>query len=232
MVKDEWKKTDGRLAARCAAVTSVGAGIIHFAVAPVHWVNWIPAGLFFAAIAVAQLVWAYFAWTRPTVPVLGIGIAVNVGLVALWVSAHTSGPPLGPGAGHPEPVTAAGIAAQLLQCYVIMGAGWAWFRGYRAEQVSGFNRALVLLGTNAVMIGAVTVGLASIIVGHPHRHGDGVSQTQAEHQGKPMPEHPPAQFPAAPGPEQGLPVTDMGLDTSADETSPAPVPAADHRHGD
>lgn len=33
-------------------------------------------------------------------------------------------PPFGPSAGEPEPVGAAGICVLLLQCYVVMGAGW------------------------------------------------------------------------------------------------------------
>lgn len=230
MVTPEWKKTDGRLAARCAAVASFGAGVIHFAVTPVHWREWVLSGLFFASVAVLQLIWAYFAWTRPAVPVLACGIAANAGLIALWVTSHTAGAPFGPHTGQAEAVSAAGISAQLLQCYVVMGAAWAWFRGYEAEEVSGFNRAMVLLGANAVMIGAVTVGLASSFAGHHHQHG-GATRMQADH---------PADFsrpPSVPAsPEQGLPVTDMGLDTRAPEprlSTGEPAHDADgHHHGD
>ena len=229
MVRDEWNKTDGRLAARCAAVASFGAGVIHFAVAPAHWNDWVLSGLFLGVIALLQLVWAFFAWSRPIAPVLGGGIAANAGLIALWVSAHTSGAPFGPLAGHPAPVTPAGIAVQLLQCYVIMGAGWAWIRGYQAEQVSGFNRVLVLVGANTVMIGAVTVGLASSFAGHQHSQGT-APEMQAEHHVGGIP----AAVPGAA--EQGLPVTDMGLHTDAtpDEQTPPAAPADagldEHRH--
>lgn len=221
MVTPEWKKTDGRLAARCAAVASFGAGVIHLAVAPAHWRDWAFSGLFFVIAGLCQLIWTFFAWSRPTVLVLAIGIAANVGLVALWVTSHTSGAPFGPNAGQPEPVEPAGISVQLLQCYVVMGAAWAWFRGYRAEEVSGFNRAMVLIGANTVMVGAVTVGLTSSFVGHQHNHG-GPAEMHAEKQATVAPPT------SDPSPEQGLPVTDMGLDTSApDEPAPVePVPAA------
>lgn len=231
MVTPEWKKTDGRLAARCAAVASFGAGLIHFAVTPMHWRDWVPSGLFFVALALFQLIWAFLAWSRPTVWVLATGVAANIGAAALWVTACTAGAPFGPSAGQPEAVGTAGIAVQLLQCYVIMGAGWAWFRGYQAEEVSGFNRAVVLLGANAVMIGAVAVGVGSSLVGHQHHHHGGPAEMQAEHH--------PAVTPPAPAstPEQGLPVTDLGLDTEAPVTPlPAdPAPATDgheHHHGD
>ncbi len=227
MVTPEWKKTDGRLAARCAAVASFGAGVIHFAVTPMHWRDWVLSGLFFAIIAVAQLIWAFFAWSRPTVLVLAAGIALNLGLVALWVTSHTTGAPFGPNTGRPEAVEPAGISVQLLQCYVIMGAAWAWFRGYQAEEVSGFNRAMVMLGAHTVMIGAVTVGLTSSFVGHQHDHG-GPAQMQAEDK------HNAVTPPAPDSAGDGLPVTDMGLDTSApaEPSAIAPVPAGTVPEGD
>lgn len=226
MVTPEWKKTDGRLAARCAAVASFGAGLIHFAAVPMHWREWAVAGLFFVAVAAFQLVWAFFAWARPTVLVLAVGIAANLGLVALWVTACTAGAPLGPTAGRPEAVGAAGVSVQLLQCYVIMGAAWAWFRGYRAEEVSGFNRALVLIGANTVMVGAVAVGVTATLHGSGHHHHGGPAEMQADHHSDVLP-----QTPAVGSPEQGLPVTDMGLDTAVPVEDPAGVPpAADHHH--
>ena len=128
---------------------------------------------------------------------------------------------------QPEAVEPAGISVQLLQCYVIMGAAWAWFRGYQAEEVSGFNRAMVMLGAHTVMIGAVTVGLTSSFVGHQHHHG-GPAQMQAEDKRSAV--TPPAPDSAG----EGLPVTDMGLDTSApaEPSAIAPVPAGTVPEGD
>ncbi len=199
--------------------------MIHVAVTPLHWRDWVLSGLFFAIVAVFQLIWAYFAWSRPTVLVLAAGIALNIGLVALWVTSHTTGAPFGPNAGQPEAVEPAGISVQLLQCYVVMGAAWAWFRGYQAEEVSGFNRAMVMLGAHTVMVGAVTVGLTSSFVGHHHHH-DEPAQMQAEDHHRAI--TPPAVVPA----EQGLPVTDMGLDTGSGAPPPGgPAPDADgHQH--
>ena len=39
-----WNKTVCRLAARCAAVVSIGAAVIHFGVAPMHGRDWLPSG--------------------------------------------------------------------------------------------------------------------------------------------------------------------------------------------
>lgn len=254
MAHQESKKTDSRLAARCAAVASLGAAVIHFAVAPAHWGDWVASGVFFASMALFQLVWTFVAWSRPTNWVLAAGVLANGGAVALWVTACTAGIPFGPFAGQPEAVGSAGIAVLLLQIYVIMGAGWALLRGQQPEVVSGFSRAAVLVGANTVMAGAVAVGLASSLQGgHDHHHGgvtEAVTEAQGGHQvtheGHPHHAEPvaplPGKAPQPAEPEAGLPVTDMGLDITAPVDAAAPeLPAAapepetdghDHHHGD
>ncbi|APE15954.1 hypothetical protein BOH72_12735 [Mycobacterium sp. WY10] len=235
-------KTDSRLAARCAATASIGAAVIHFAVTPMHWKDWLPSGLFFASIAVFQLVWGFIAWSRPTMVVLIAGILGNAGSAALWVLSRTAGAPFGPNAGQPEAVEAAGICVLLLQCYVVMGAGWALTRRYRTHEIPGYGRALVLLGANTVMVGAVTVALASGLQGHHHHHG---SATEAEqepihsthmdghsHHADPVVPAGSGSTQPSPAPvpvESGRPVTDMNLNTGGDQ------PSADghqHHHDD
>lgn len=180
MVSHRAARTDSRLAARCAAVASVGAAVIHVALAPAHWADWMPSGVFFAAIAAFQVVWGLLAWSRPYSLVLLAGIAANVGSAALWVMSRTAGAPFGPYAGEPEAVEAAGICVLLLQCYVIMGAAWALYRRSRADEVSAIGRSLVLLGATTVMAGAVATGLASGLQGHHHDHGADV-EVEAGH---------------------------------------------------
>lgn len=170
---------DSRVAARAAAISSVGAAAIHFAVMPAHWREWMPSGLFFGSLAVVQLVWALLAWTRPPAVLLAAGIVANSGAVALWVMSHTTGLPFGPGAGQPEPVHAAGIGVLLLECYVVMGAAWAWYRHRMPEPVSELGSGLVLLGANAVMACTVLVGVASGLQGHDHGHHPPVTHDQS-----------------------------------------------------
>ena len=160
------KKTDSRLAARLAALASLGASVIHFAVVPAHWQEWMPAGLFFAAIALFQLLWARLVLTRTTTPVLALGIMVNLAVIALWSVSRTAGAPLGPHAGQAELIQAADLCALLLQIYVVMGAGWVWHRGLQGEPVPAFGSAMVLLGAIGIVTLASTVGAASGL-----RHG-------------------------------------------------------------
>jgi hypothetical protein len=174
-------KTDRRLAARCAAIASLGAAVIHGAVTPMHWREWVPAGAFFAVLAAFQLIWAFVAWSRPGTWVLLAGVFGNGAVAALWVVSCTSGPPFGPSAGEPEPVGAAGICVLLLQCYVVMGAGWAWSRKYPSDEVPGMSSALILMGANTIMAAAVTVSVVASVHGH-HHHG-GPLDAQSEHHG-------------------------------------------------
>ncbi|STZ44327.1 Uncharacterised protein [Mycolicibacterium gilvum] len=160
------KKTDSRLAARLAALASLGAAVIHFAVVPTHWQEWMPAGVFFTSIAAFQLLWARLVLTRTTTPVLAAGIMLNLGAIALWAVSRTAGAPYGPHAGQAEVVQAADLCALLLQIYVVMGAGWVWYRGLQGEPVPVFGSTLVLMGAVGVVALASTVGAASGL-----RHG-------------------------------------------------------------
>ena len=188
--------------------------MIHFAVTPAHWSDWLPSGVFFASIAVFQLIWAFLAWTRPPAVLLAAGIVANASFAALWVWSRTAGEPFGPNAGEPEPVQAAGICALLLECYIVMGAAWAWFRGDQAAPVSGVGSALVLLGANTVVAAAVTAGVASGLQGHNHHDGpdEALSEYQDPHSEHTVGHHNPSE-PAVP------------LDAQVTAPSTAPAPA-------
>lgn len=167
------KRTDSRLAARLAALASLGASVIHFAVVPAHWQEWAPSGLFFLAIALFQLVWSRVVLVHTTTLVLAAGILVNVGAIVLWALSRTAGAPIGPHAGQTEIVAGADLCALLLQIYVVMGAGWVWYRGLRGEPVSAFASAAILLGAVGVVALASTVGAASGLRHGDHGHGHG-----------------------------------------------------------
>ncbi len=166
------KRTDSRLAARLASLASLGASVIHFAVVPAHWAEWVPAGLFFLAIASFQLVWARVVLVHTTTPVLAAGILLNVGAIALWALSRTAGAPLGPHAGQAEIVAGADLCALLLQIYVVMGVGWVWYRGLRGGPVSPFASGAILLGAVSIVALASTVGVASGLRHGDHGHGD------------------------------------------------------------
>lgn len=217
------KKTDSRLAARLAAISSFGAAVIHFAVLPTHWQAWTPSGLFFASIAVFQLVWALMVPVRPTAAVLAAGIVANAGAAALWALSRTAGAPFGPHAGEPEVVEAAGLCALLLECYVVMGAGWVWYRGRRAAPISGFGNAIVLGGGSAVIAAAATLGVASGFLNDHH------APAGAEHDyHAPMSGHEDGHH------DRPEPIAPLNTEVTPPRTPPVPVepppPATDQSH--
>ena len=207
------EKTDSRLAARLAAISSCGAAVIHFAVVPAHWQEWTPAGLFFASIAVFQLVWAVMVSIRPSAGVLAAGIVANVGAAALWAVSRTAGAPFGPHAGEAEVVEAAGICVLLLECYVVMGAGWVWYRGRQPGAVSGFGNVVVSLGAGAVIAAAATAGVAS---GLQHGH-HGPADAEADHHAPSVDHEGHHDHPS--------PVAPLDADISQKPMAPAPVEA-------
>jgi lipoprotein signal peptidase len=161
-------KTDSALAARLAAIASLGAAVIHFAVVPTHWKEWIPSGLFFISIALFQLIWARELLTRTTTAVLAAGIVGNAGAIALWAVSRSAGAPFGPHAGLPELAQGADLCALLLEVYVVMGAGWVWYRRREPGRITAFANALVLFGLGTVIASAATVGVASSLHGDHH----------------------------------------------------------------
>ncbi|ULE34933.1 hypothetical protein [Mycobacterium sp. IDR2000157661] len=203
MAQSKAQKTDSGLAARVAALASAGAAVIHIAVTPTHWQEWVLSGIFFALLALFQFVWAWLVVTRPSTPVLGAGIVVNLGSVAVWALSRTAGVPFGPHAGEPELVRAAGICALLLQSYIVMGAAWVWVRGHRSRSVPRLGYGMVLAGAGTVIAVAVAVGVVSGL-----QHGHHSSGGEAEHGHHPpdgaeeghhgVPAPPPAPRPAAP----------------------------------
>ncbi|UXA18050.1 hypothetical protein [Mycobacterium sp. SMC-4] len=182
-------RTDSRLAVRLAALASLGASVIHFAVVPAHWHEWAPAGLFFVVIGLTQLTWALWVLARTTPSVLAAGIMLNVGAIALWTVSRTTGAPFGPHSGTAEVVAGADLCAVLLQTYVVMGAGWVVYRGLRGASIPAFANAMVLVGAVGVVTLASTVGVASGLR-HDHHgptgspgghHGPGIEHTDAQH---------------------------------------------------
>jgi hypothetical protein len=201
---------------------------------PDHWRDWVPSGVFFAAIAVFQLGWGFAVLTRrPGALLLASGIVANLGSVALWALSRTVGAPFGPHAGEPELVQAAGICSLMLQCYVVMGAAWLWSRGRRSGAIPVFGYGLVLLGATSVIAVAAAVGVAS---GLQHQHHSG---TEAAHDdGAPLPaedheqhDHSAPVVPSQPGaPAQLADTSKRPAPRIVVVEPPAPAQSHDHDH--
>ena len=78
------------------ALASLFAGVIHLAVTPEHLEEWWAFGAFFIVTGLFQLTFALVVVRRPTWPVAVTGIAVNLGIVLVWVVSRTTGLPISP----------------------------------------------------------------------------------------------------------------------------------------
>jgi hypothetical protein len=100
-------------------ISSVAAAGVHAAIAPPHLREDMLVGGFFLLCAAAQLVWAGLMWHGRTPDLLRLGIAGNLGLLALWLTSRTVGVP-GVGSG-PEPIGPWDLTCALWEVVVVVG---------------------------------------------------------------------------------------------------------------
>ncbi len=127
------------LAAGCA----LAAALTHAWVVPEHLDEWLPAGVFFVVVTLAQLglVWSL---RRPPAPwLLGLALAGTVGLVLLYVASRTVDLPFLPAAHE---ITHLPVAWGI-------GNGIPVFPGERIEEVGVPD--LVCLATELVLVAAL-----------------------------------------------------------------------------
>jgi len=103
-----------------AALLSVGAAAIHFAVAKPHLEEYTLFGVFFVLSGVAQLGWAVLVLVRPLRWLLALGVAGNLAIAALWAVDRIWGLPLGPEHWKPEPVGFGDAAATGFELLLVL----------------------------------------------------------------------------------------------------------------
>jgi hypothetical protein len=133
------------------ASLSAGAAAIHFAVIFEHFAQYALYGVFFLVISWAQLIWAAFVLWRPSRPWLWLGVAGNALIVAVYVASRTTGLPVGPDVGNPEPVGGLDAVSVVLELALIAGcAALLWRPSLAGRPVRRFGT----IGT-AVSLAAV-----------------------------------------------------------------------------
>ena len=98
------ERTVGRYLRWLLAALSLGAGVIHFAVAGEHYdLSWVH-GTFFAVVAWLQLSFAIAVVMRPTRRLLTAGVFLNTGILGVWVMSRVWGAPFGSNPWTPEDI--------------------------------------------------------------------------------------------------------------------------------
>jgi hypothetical protein len=164
--------TLGRYVAWFLAALSIGAGVIHFAVAGGHFdVAWWH-GTFFAVVGWLQLSWAAAIIVRPDARLLGLAAIGNLGVIAVWFVSRVWGLPFGPEAGVAEPVTLADALATGLQAGIIVVSVSVLARPVITQRVVRPSLGLASLGVTALAIAVVsTMALSPSFASDHHGHG-------------------------------------------------------------
>ncbi|MDP9479824.1 MAG: DUF305 domain-containing protein [Actinomycetota bacterium] len=112
-----------------AATLSIVAALIHLVAMPEHFEEWWGYGTFFLVVAVFQGAYGAALLRRWRPWLLYLGVATNLGVVALWLVTRTAGIPFfGPHAGEVEDVGALDLAAtsvELALVFVLLAGLWA-----------------------------------------------------------------------------------------------------------
>ena len=104
-----------RFAITVAVACLLGAEAIHTAVISEHFREWWAEGVFFFALSVLEgALAAALLLTRARQPRLA-AVVLSLATIAIWAWSRTTGLPLGPEAGYPEPVGRADTVATMLE---------------------------------------------------------------------------------------------------------------------
>ena len=171
-----------RLALFGAAFLSLGAAAIHFGVLGSHYEESWGYGVFFAAVASLQALWALLVVRSPGRWVYRAGAAGNAAVIAVWAITRTAGIPVGPSAGEVEDVGFIDVLATGFQALIVVAClaiiGW---RQMAARQLSA---SVLWTGTLAVAVGVVALTSASLVdwAGGGDAHGEAAAaETHSEH---------------------------------------------------
>jgi hypothetical protein len=120
-------------AAIAAALLCAGAAAIHYAVIADHLEEWWAFGVFFAAMGVAQLLWAALVVASPSHLLVRVGVFGNTAIVVLWIVTRTAGTLIGPDGHTPESVGVADSVATAFELGVVLAGPWL-ARGIRSNR--------------------------------------------------------------------------------------------------
>jgi hypothetical protein len=152
-----------------AAIAMVGAGIIHFAYAPVHLDEKLSHGLFFLATGWLQLMLAVVVAIRlrPRQLWLAATVLVNAGVIATWVISRTAGVP----GSEAESVGFPDVAATVLEALAVLAA-FAILSGVLADRPAAGRAGPGFVGVGALATVAVVSMAVSPSFAGEHGHGD------------------------------------------------------------
>jgi hypothetical protein len=135
------------------AALSMAAAAIHFAVMGEHFAEYVAFGVFFSVVAWSQAVWAVGVIVRPSRGLLLVGLVGNALVILVWLISRTTGLPIGPEPGAPEPAAFVDVLSTILEVAIVAGTAMLVLRGRPTPSMRGLPVRLGL----AVLVIALAV---------------------------------------------------------------------------
>jgi hypothetical protein len=143
-----------------AGILVLAGGLIHLSQGPVHFREEFIYGVFFLGVGAAQLSVGFSLLAVWRSKLAYSGIALSLGVVAVWIETRLWGPPIGAGAGLPETIGFLDLAATLTEAVaaLLLIAGLLNLR--RATVTTGWRRTRIvaLSAVWAAMVGSLAAG--------------------------------------------------------------------------
>ena len=148
------------------AVLSAAAATVHFSVIPSHFREHWLFGTFFVLATAFQAGWAVLVARHGSALLYGVGAAVNAAVALAWVISRTTGLPIGPHAGEPEPLGFADVLVTAYEVLIVAGAlaiihlaPFSSRAGFRVRLRRVWPIAAVLLSLTAASVAGLGVPL-------------------------------------------------------------------------
>src|SRR5262249_11859729 len=152
--------SSNRIVACCLAIVSLATAVIHFDVAGSHFQDYWLFGVFMLAAGWLQLAWAILAAARPSRLLMCSGIALNAGIVGIYVLTRTAGALIGPTPHEAESVGLGDAFCTAAEVVVVVGC--AWLLAVRADRRVPQSRFI----TAAAAVGSVVAVVLSFALVH------------------------------------------------------------------
>ena len=143
------------------AALSMAAAAIHFAVMGEHFAEYVAFGAFFSVVAWLQASWAVGVIVLPSGRLLLAGLVGNALVVLVWLSSRTTGLPIGPEAGAPEPAAFVDVLSTILEVALVAGTAMLVLRGRPTPSVRGRPVWLGIAGLVVVLAVLTTWSVAA-----------------------------------------------------------------------
>jgi hypothetical protein len=153
------QRTAGEPLRWSAALFTAAAAAIHFAVTPAHFDEDWAFGVFFAAAAWSQVLWALLVVHSNRRRLLITGAAGNLAIALVWVASRTTGVPLGPSPMTREAVAFIDVLATTLE--ILAAASIVLALRLRHRLISARRAAAFIAALAIVVIPVTTRAIAS-----------------------------------------------------------------------